>query len=447
MTSGRREGRYPATNTASGDGDVAAQARLLGADIAAVLKARLGSDPVANLYLKEFLGAVQSGLADSDPTRTAYQERSTFEASKDAQHARIETAREARLSEYGPSNPRAVRVFTAHESPETGEVELVLDIEGSGLEGHVGDRVALCPRNDPEEVRRILRTFNVRGVEVLTTDFGSGPAWRVLLEDVDIAHISDDLREHLLLRLASRDEARLVDDFIRGADPRLLTLVRRFPHLSAKLTELVPHMQRLEPIFGYVLETVGPSSPSLRVFVSDAARLRATSTGISLSSGNWIPIYVEASTESPLTWDAELPLVIIADELGITLAKSYVAERRSLGHRGRCWIIALGPRHDKKRIDVMQQWQREGILTRLDVANTEVLETDPSLSNTEEMLWRWFVDKSAFLLVGKADSGTAKLEALTLRVLASGAHKDPSWFEGPLNERRAAALYRTLGVA
>lgn len=447
MTTGRQTTNPERATASATNEELLAQARELGAEIAALVRARFASSVVAQNFVKELSEALNAGLEPSALVPRNDSESSQV-AAPDVQQARVSFARDARLaSAYGPGNPRTARILAVQESRELGELHLIFDVEGSGLKGRTGDRVALCPRNDPEDVRRILRAFNARGVETLTTVTSSGPAWRVLLEDVEIASIPPALREELLSRLVTRDKALLVDEFIRSANPSLLGLVRRFPSLSSQLPDIVRHLRPLAPIHGHLAQAFGVEDAELHVLISAADKARGTDSGLSLVTGTWVPVYVEAMPERHLAEQAELPLVIFADGLGLNLARSYVVERRRLGQRGRCWIIALGAERSNELLGELAQWQTEGLLTRLDLGQGSGHEPLCDLGPAQQMLWRWFVDRSAFLLVGSDSSAIAHLESLALALLSAGSTKPPEWFESPLRERRDLGLYRTIALA
>ncbi|MGC4063769.1 MAG: hypothetical protein QM784_03835 [Polyangiaceae bacterium] len=249
----------------------------LGAEIADLINSRAPDDPARQILL-ELIDRFRTRLVHRATVSTTKQEEPVTTIVTPVAHRDKSRRRESTAPRYNRSNPRAARLLTATEL-EDGARLLSFDVESSGLEGHLGDRVALCPRNDPEEVRRILRAFGVRGVESLDTAQGPSPAWRILLEDVDIHNVPEPLEELLRSRLLTRDERSTFDDFVAAARPSLLATIRRFPKLANRLGEVVMALKPLRPILGHLSEPLGENPTSLAVLLSERAQSESREGG------------------------------------------------------------------------------------------------------------------------------------------------------------------------
>lgn len=419
--------------------------RKLGLDIAELIRSRFSADAATQELLFQLLDGIRAGLGQTGEGSAAPGEGAHVLHGVDPQLARVATAKSTKTAgTYGPSNPRAARIVSVSEDPSGGECTVVFDVDGSGLSARTGDRLALCPRNDPEEVRRLLRAFNARGVENVSYGASSGPAWRVLLEEVEIASTSEQLLDFLRLKLATREQLLLVEEFVSANHPSLLALLRRFPNLSLKLSDVLPCMRPLRSTSAQVADLLTPSDGQLRCVLSKSAKARAAMSGISLNAGAWVPLYIDCNSEGYLSDDAELPLVIVTDDFGVHIARSYVAERRRKGHRGRSWILATGTQSHSALLSELSSWQREGLLTRLDVVGQKPDPESQERVVAQDMLWRWFVDRSAIFILGEDDAATTRLDSMVRTMLSGGGRKETRWFDAPIAERRECHLYRTL---
>jgi sulfite reductase (NADPH) flavoprotein alpha-component len=302
----------------------------------------------------------------------------------------------------------------------------------------------LCPRNDPDQVRQLLRAFNLRGNETILRNNRSGPAWRILLEDVAIGSISNAFREALREQITTRDKGLIIDEYIRAAKPNLVALLRHFPTLGKCFEEFVEHSEPLLPQKGCVVKSLNVRDNQLRVLLPESVHRGNASGCVPLETGAWVPVYIEQRDTAHVSDNGELPLIIVTDPFCAQVAVSYLAERQQLGHRGRTWIVVFGSHIDQTLRSDLEQLQLSGSLTRVDFALEVAPNNTPPLQFSSPMFWRWFVDRSAFHVVGVDNPSTMELERSILDALVTSSGKAADWFVEPLMERRASGLYRTM---
>jgi hypothetical protein len=436
----------PRESSSTSHEDLLKEARLLGSEILTLVKARFSTGTIALSFVEEMNRTMVTGLKSPSEKSSTPKDRSLLATPSNELPEKNPPHLDRRPRElYGPANPRTVRVEAIYEQdPLVGGCEVVFENDGVGLSGRTGDLVALCPRNDPDEVRQLLRAFSLRGSETVTCGDKSGPAWRALLEDVEISKISESFREALRERIHPRDKGLLTDEYIRTANPNLLSLLRRFPTLSKCFEEFIESAELLVPQRGFLVKTLGDRGNQLKVLLSESSYLNAKRANLSLLPGAWVPVFIEQRTDAHLSENGELPLVIITDDFGAQLATSYVAERQSLGHRGRIWIVVFGSNITPTlRID-FERWQQRGTITRFDFGPDTSNDNVTPSAFSSSMFWRWFVDRSAFRVIGVDLESTKVLEQKILTCLTDGSGKTADWFTEPLAERRSAELYRTV---
>ncbi|MGC4063770.1 MAG: hypothetical protein QM784_03840 [Polyangiaceae bacterium] len=64
-----------------------------------------------------------------------------------------------------------------------------------------------------------------------------------------------------------------------------------------------------------------------------------------------------------------------------------------------------------------------------------------------DMLFRWFVDRSAFLVIGTDPERTQRLHDNLSALLLAASKKDPQWLENARAERRIANLYKLVSLS
>jgi sulfite reductase (NADPH) flavoprotein alpha-component len=311
---------------------------------------------------------------------------------------------------YSRHNPYAARVLEitplGSESIPT-SWHLTLDIEGSGIASNTCDLLSVFPANDPDHVRRILRLLGARGQEIVVTQRGSGPAWRALLEELNLQVVQPELI--WLLSSCAQDaeeKAQLETLLQRGEihEESVVALMRRFPsarpaldEFTAALTQLLPqtfplvstgsqHAEALE-----ALMAVDPEGPS--GIVADLLEGR-------LKAGDWLPIYVEPRPQASPPLNSGTPVILVAHGRSTASARAFFAERSTSRNRGRNWLFA-SPEAGATEVHYARQfaaWQSARVLARLDVAPRDLL--IERFRAQFEMVHRWLTDQSTLYIFG-----------------------------------------------
>jgi sulfite reductase (NADPH) flavoprotein alpha-component len=335
-------------------------------------------------------------------------------------------------SAYHEGNPYAARLLRVEPIPTVAlaeHFELALDVEGSGLEFRAGDRVGIRRQTEPDKVRDVLRRLSARGQEPVPARQGTAPAWRVLLEEVDIERPTAAFV--LLLARSARDrEERATLDGDHG-QPRpglnVSAYLRRFPSARPDLVELVRSLQPIEPTVHAILRSARAAETALEIFVTANGvghpenRGAPTSLFSDLAAGkvrrgDWLPAYIVDVPAMRVPSDPTTPAVFIGvgASAGATL-QSLLEERAAGRENGRNWLfMADGPSRSFPFRAAFDAWQTSRVLTRYESLAGPTPLLVERLAAHREMLRRWFIDGAVFYLAVPA----ADVEPLT-RTLVS----------------------------
>jgi sulfite reductase (NADPH) flavoprotein alpha-component len=326
------------------------------------------------------------------------------------------------ISKYSRANPYAARVLEITPlGPDASTLgwHLTLDIEGSGVLSAAGDLLGVFPANDPDLVRRILRLIGARGQEEVTTERGTGPAWRALLEELDLQTVTPEFVWLLSSCARNHDEAMRLEAFAKELTPpdtNVLTLMRRFPSARPALAEFAAALAPLVPQTFPLANAGSRHAEVLEALLSldqgEPRGLLADARDGKVKPGDWLPIYVEPRPIAHPPPQGDTPVILIAHGRAAASARAFLAERSVARDRGRNWLF-LAPEHGASEVYYARQftaWQSARLLTRLDVAPREALVQ--RFRAQFDMLQRWLVDRSYLYVFGSAEECGAFQSAL-----------------------------------
>ncbi len=335
---------------------------------------------------------------------------------------------------FTPDNPSAARLTNVE--PLGAEPfrawQLTFDVNGAGLTCRPGDMLGIYPSNDPDLVRRLLRSLRARGQESVTTTRGCGPAWRALLEELNIHTVTPDFVRLLAQCARHADEAARLDLYARsGAPPEatVLSLLRRFPSARPQLNEFVRTLEPLAPQCFPLVYGCPEAADQLVCLITESTPGVDTGWRKSLASGqlragDWLSVYLERRPEGYPPADADIPVVLVAYGKGEACAHAFLGERARLRHRGRNWLfVTTAP--DQAVGHYAEQfaaWQAARLITRIDVTGSG--EMARRIAAQHEMLGRWLVDRS-FMYVFGNESECAEVYHVLVHLLAERARCTP----------------------
>jgi len=315
---------------------------------------------------------------------------------------------ERSADKYGRDNPYAARVLelTPITTERPRSWHLVLDIEGSGITCGPGDLLGVFPGNEPDLVRNLLRLLGARGQENVTTRQGSAPAWRALLEELDLRLVTRELVKLMAARARQRDDAAELNILLNKRElptKSVLDMLQDFPSARPSLAEFVTTLSPLAPEYVPISASRALHADTLEALASPSSDLEPRSGGLfhrmakeQLKPGDWLSVYVHRQEAGRPPTDPDAPVILLAHDACAACARAFLQERHAAGARGRNWLFlsqsgeGLGPHYAQE----LATWQASRLLTRLDVAAPGFERLLERLESQFDMIERWLLDNS-----------------------------------------------------
>ena len=304
-----------------------------------------------------------------------------------------------------------------------------VSLAGSGLTYKCGDSLGVFPTNNPAAVAALLRAAGFTGDEAVTIPKDPAPialreAWakRVALNGptykfVQLLHdraTAADQKEALAARLAEADPEKK-KAWLEQRE--FIDLFEEFPSARPSAQEVVELQRKLMPRLYSIssapsrypdeihltvavvrYETNGRAREGVcSSYLADRARMEQPD----------LPIFV-AESHFGLPADDNVPVIMVGPGTGVAPFRSFVMDRATRGAKGPNWLFFGDQRkdHDFLYADEWAEYQKSGVLTRLDTAFSrdqaaKVYVQDRMRENAAE-LWKWIQQGAYFYVCGDA---------------------------------------------
>jgi sulfite reductase (NADPH) flavoprotein alpha-component len=333
-----------------------------------------------------------------------------------------------------------IRIVGRHSSKETRHVEL--DLSGSGLTYQPGDALGFVPSNDPAVVEQLLQATGFTGDEEVTVKTSSISLASALTSRFEVTVATPRFIEQWaklseaaeLQTLAAADPAERV----RFLDQHHVTdIVRRFPVDSIEPAQLLAGLRPLQPRLYSIASSqaaVGDEAhltvAPVRYELHGSARGGVASTHIAdrLELGEIVPVYVQENPHFRLPGN-DVPVIMVGPGTGVAPFRAFLQEREERAAAGESWLF-FGERN--MRSDFLyqvewQQWLKDGVLGRLDVAFSrdganKVYVQHRMLEQARE-LYAWLEEGAHFYVCGDEKAMSRDVHEALIQVIArEGGH-------------------------
>ncbi len=331
---------------------------------------------------------------------------------------------------------------------------VVLDLSTTDLSYETGDSLGVFARKNPKLVQAVLDRLGASGEEMVGHDGEALPLRQVLLSKVDIARPSDDCMLFLAERAFDGEEALQLQALARGegrpalAEADLLDLLLAFPSVMPSLPGLLRSLDRLQPRLYSIASSPKAHPREVHLTVSavrwDSNERQRTGIGSCYLAdfarpGDVVPVFVQRSHGFAPPADDGVAAIMVGPGTGIAPFRAFLEEREARAGKGRNWLL-FG---DQKRAtdflyeDQILDWQRRGVLSRLDLAfsrdQAEKIYVQHRMRENAAELWRWLEEGAHFYVCGDAKRMAKDVEDMLLQIAAEQGGKGSSskaWLDG-----------------
>lgn len=328
---------------------------------------------------------------------------------------------------------------------------------GGNLAYEAGDACGVVPQNDPRIVEEILHTLSFEaGIDVDLPKSGSARLYDALLNHLQITRLTRKIVESYatigncpaLSGLLAPDQHAQLDTYMHGRG--LVDLLEDYPGVLREPADLVAMLPQLSPRLYSISSSPSTHRNEIHTTVAVVrykAHLRqrggVCSTLISerRGIGESLPIYIQPNKRFRLPSDPSTSIIMIGPGTGIAPFRSFLHERRALGHSGNNWLF-FGDRSaatDFLYRDELEAMQADGHLTRLDLAfsrdQNHKIYVQNKMMEQAQTLWNWLQDGASVYVCGDASHMAKDVDAALHRIVEK---------QGQLNAEPAAEYIRDL---
>jgi sulfite reductase (NADPH) flavoprotein alpha-component len=348
-----------------------------------------------------------------------------------------------------------IRIVGRHSTKETRHVEL--DLSGSGLNYQPGDALGFVASNDARLVEELLEAVGIAAETAVTVKNSSLSLASALTSRFEISIGSPRFIEQWS-RLSGAKELEILNGDSAASERvqflaanHIIDIVRRFPVSGVSAEALIAGLRPLQPRLYSIASSqaaVGDEAhltvAPVRYELHGTARTGVASTHIAdrLEMGDTVPVYVQENPHFRLPAD-DVPLIMVGPGTGVAPFRAFLQEREMRAAGGRSWLF-FGERN--MRSDFLyqlewQQWLKDGVLTRLDVAfsrdSSEKVYVQQRMLERSKELYAWLEEGAHFYVCGDEKAMARDVHAALIQLVSQQAcisHDDASAYVARLAE-------------
>jgi len=348
---------------------------------------------------------------------------------------------------YGKSNPfpakllRNVLLNKAGSGKEVRHYEIALN--GSGLTYEAGDALGVVPVNCPELVDDILATLKAKPEENVKFGDNIMSLREALMHHLDInkpsqemlAAVAKTVPQSELATLLAPEKREDLKQWLWGR--QVIDLLGILP-APMPVSEFVPLLKKLAPRLysissspkahpGEVHLTVG----AVRYESHGRERKGVASTFLAdrVGDAEFVKVFVQPSHGFKPPTNGDLPMIMVGPGTGIAPFRAFLEERLATGATGKNWLFFGDQKKDTDFLyeELLTGWQKDGFLTRLDLAfsrdqEKKIYVQDRMLEKATE-LWAWLEAGGHFYVCGDASRMAKDVDAALHQIAETAGGK------------------------
>jgi sulfite reductase (NADPH) flavoprotein alpha-component len=399
----------------------------------------------------EARAAAWSGSALEELAKRAEPELATAVRGGDIIHVDFAAPATSLYSKANPFLAEITESINLNGSRSTKQtIHLELSLAGSGLSFEPGDSLGIVPENEPAMVEAVLRAAGLAGDGALrarlATEFDITVLSRQVIEAYAALNPDPRLRDLVAgdawrAYLEGRQIVDLLEDFPTDLTPAQLTgLLRKLPpRLYSVASALAASPDEAHLLVGVVrYQSHGRARSGVASgFVADR-----------LGVGHKLKVYVKPNKNFRLPDDPDRPVVMVGPGTGVAPFRAFLQHRQATGAAGRNWLF-FGARnftHDFLYQLEWQDWLKEGVLTRLDVAfsrdQPEKIYVQQRIWERRAELFAWLEDGAHLYVCGDEKAMAKDVHATLTAVVADRSGRSREAAEAYLADLKKQRRYQ-----
>jgi sulfite reductase (NADPH) flavoprotein alpha-component len=300
-----------------------------------------------------------------------------------------------------------------------------ISLKGSGLEYEVGDALGVLPTNCPDLVEDLVKTLGCTGDETVPDPDGNDTNLRdalfrsyliTQLSPKFVAAVAEKTGDAELKALSQKENKDRLNEFMFGRE--FIDLLIAHPSAKFEPAEFIGYLRKLQPRL-YSISSSPKAYPG-EVHLTVAAvryeshgrhRKGVCSTFLAdrLELGETpLPVFTQPSHGFKPPTSKDLPMIMVGPGTGIAPFRAFLEERQATKAKGKNWLFFGDQKKDFDYLyqDQLEEFQKDGFLTRLDLAFSRDQDEKVYVQNRMEEnaaeLWQWLEEGAHFYICGDA---------------------------------------------
>lgn len=343
---------------------------------------------------------------------------------------------------------------------------LELSLEGSGLEYEPGDSIGIFPQNDPERVDTLIEFMNWNPDEsVSINNQGEQRSLReALLSHFEISRITTSLLDkaasvfgnEALQEFVSNSSSEEKKAYINGRD--VIDLLKDYPPEELEAETFAGILRKL-PVRLYSITSSYEANPDeVHLLIgksiypdAEGEKRVGVCSGYCIDRvepGDTLPIYVHQNPNFKLPEDEETPIIMVGAGTGVAPFRSFMEEREEKDMQGKSWLF-FGDQHFATDFLYQAEWQnwlKEGVLTRMDVAfsrdTEEKVYVQHRMLERSKELYEWLEEGAYFYVCGDEKHMAKDVHHTLITILIQEGGFSEEEAENYLSEMRQQKRYQ-----
>lgn len=354
------------------------------------------------------------------------------------------------VSVHTRDNPYAapLRERTALTSDVSSKLtmHLSLDLGDSDVTYQAGDACGVVAQNDPALVQDILALLPFDGNALVDLPKHAG----ITIEQALLHHLQPTrLSRKIVQAFAEKTQSKTLAALLpaeQGAhletflyDRGLIDLLHEYPGAISTPDELIAMLPKLAPRLYSISSSPAAHGREVHCTIAvvryrshnrERGGIASTMLADRVEVGATVPIYIQPNKKFRLP-ASDTPMIMIGPGTGIAPFRSFLHERKALGHKGRNWLF-FGERSaqtDFLYCREVKAMTEDGHLTRLDTAFSrdqahKIYVQDRMVEQGAE-LWRWLNDAGQVYVCGDATRMAKDVDAALHNVVEKHGSMSP----------------------
>jgi len=378
-----------------------------------------------------WVDSIWSRLTNGSPAPAALSASSSNENHQTTAQEPLATDKPA----YGKSNPFPAKLLKNVLLNKKGSSKEVrhyeIDLNGSGLTYEAGDALGVVPVNCHELVDDIIEALKASPDENVKVGNNIMSLREALAHQLDITKPSQELLALVGKRAPQSELASLLaperrDDLKKWLWGRhVIDLLELLP-APMPAAEFVNLLKRLVPRL-YSISSSPKAHPGEVHLTVSAVRYEChgrTRKGVAstfladrVGDTNYVKVYVQPSHGFKTPTNGDTAIIMVGPGTGIAPFRAFLEERKATGAKGKNWLFFGDQTRgcDFLYEEQLNGWQKEGFLTRLDLAfsrdQAEKIYVQNRMVENGAELWSWLEAGAHFYVCGDASRMAKDVDA------------------------------------